>query len=46
MFSDVAVREVEMALAAFVLARMTESRSDALSSALRPERNANALVAV
>jgi hypothetical protein len=46
MFFDVAVRDVEMALAALVLARLTEARSDALSSALRPERNANALVAV
>ena len=32
MFFDVAVRDVEMALAAFVLARMTEVRSDALQS--------------
>ena len=30
MFLDVAVRDVEMALAAFVLARITEVRSDAL----------------
>jgi len=33
MFFDVAVRDVEMALAAFVLARITEVRSDALLSA-------------
>ncbi len=32
MFFDVAVRDVEMALAAFVLARMTEVRRDALQS--------------
>jgi uncharacterized membrane protein YphA (DoxX/SURF4 family) len=32
MFFDVAVRDVEMALAAFVLARMTEARRDALQS--------------
>jgi len=32
MFFDVAVRDVEMALAAYVLARMTEVRSDALQS--------------
>jgi len=32
MFFDVAVRDAEMALAAFVLARMTEVRSDALQS--------------
>ena len=30
MFLDVAVRDLEMALAAFVLARMTEVRNDAL----------------
>ena len=32
MFFDVAVRDVEMALAAFVLARLTEARQTALSS--------------
>jgi uncharacterized membrane protein YphA (DoxX/SURF4 family) len=32
MYFDVAVRDVEMALAAFVLARMTEVRRDALQS--------------
>jgi hypothetical protein len=32
MFFDVAVRDVEIALAAFVLARLTESRRTALSS--------------
>jgi hypothetical protein len=31
-FLDVAVRDLEMALAAFVLARMTEVRTDALQS--------------
>jgi uncharacterized membrane protein YphA (DoxX/SURF4 family) len=38
MFFDVAVRDVEMALAAFVLARMTEARSESLQGAL-PEEN-------
>ena len=33
MFFDIAVRDAEMALAAFVLARMTEVRSDALQNA-------------
>src|ERR1700686_2471957 len=32
MFFDIAVRDVEMALAAFVLARITEVRSDALET--------------
>jgi uncharacterized membrane protein YphA (DoxX/SURF4 family) len=32
MFFDIAVRDVEIALAAFVLARMTEVRSDTLQS--------------
>ena len=32
MFFDIAVRDVEMALAAFVLARITEVRSDALQT--------------
>lgn len=44
MFFDVAVRDVEMALAAFVLARMTEVRRDALHSAVLHERIANAIV--
>ena len=42
---DVAVRDVEMALAAFVLARMTEVRSDALQSDVPWERSANEAVA-
>ena len=45
MFFDVAVRDVEMALAAFVLARMTEARRDALHSDDLHERSANAVVA-
>lgn len=45
MFFDVAVRDVEMALAAFVLARMTEVRSDALQSEVPRERSANGAVA-
>jgi hypothetical protein len=45
MFFDVAVRDVEIALAAFVLARMTEVRSDALQSDVLRERSANAVVA-
>jgi hypothetical protein len=45
MFFDIAVRDVEMALAAFVLARMTEVRSDALQSDTPHERSANAVVA-
>jgi uncharacterized membrane protein len=45
MFFDVAVRDVEMALAAFVLARMTEVRSDALRSEAPNERTAKAIAA-
>jgi len=45
MFLDVAVRDVEMAVAAFVLARMTEVRSHALESGVSHERSANAVVA-
>ena len=44
MYFDVAVRDVEMALAAFVLARMTEVRRDALHSDVLHERIANAIV--
>jgi uncharacterized membrane protein YphA (DoxX/SURF4 family) len=40
MFFDIAVRDVEMALAAFVLARMTEVRSDALHGEAPNERTA------
>ena len=45
MFFDIAVRDVEMALAAFVLARMTEARSDALQSNVPHERSAHAVIA-
>jgi uncharacterized membrane protein YphA (DoxX/SURF4 family) len=45
MYFDVAVRDVEMALAAFVLARMTEVRADALPSAIRHERSASDIAA-
>jgi uncharacterized membrane protein YphA (DoxX/SURF4 family) len=40
MFFDVAVRDVVMALAAFVLARMTEARSSALADTATPARAA------
>ena len=46
MFFDVAVRDVEIALAAFVLARLTDVRSDALQSNIPNERSANAVVSV
>lgn len=45
MFFDVAVRDAEMALAAFVLARMTEVRRDALQSGVPQEHSAKAPVA-
>jgi uncharacterized membrane protein len=45
MFFDVAVRDVEMALAAFVLARMTEVRTAALQSGVPREHSAKAPVA-
>lgn len=45
MFFDVAVRDVEMALAAFVLARITEVRRDALQSDIPHDRRENAAVA-
>ena len=45
MFFDVAVRDVEIALAAFVLARITEVRSDALLGDVTHERRAKAVVA-
>jgi hypothetical protein len=44
-FFDVAVRDVEIALAAFVLARMTETRGIAPSSDTLQEQSAN-IVAV
>jgi hypothetical protein len=45
MFFDIAVRDLEMALGAFVLARMTEVRSDALQNDVPQERSTNAAVA-
>lgn len=45
MFFDVAVRDVEIALAAFVLARITEVRSDALVGDIPHEGNAKTAVA-
>jgi len=45
MLFDIAVRDVEMALAAFVLARITEVRSDALRSEAPNERTARAIAA-
>jgi uncharacterized membrane protein len=45
MFFDVAVRDVEMAVAAFVLARMTEVRRDVLQSDVSRERSASVAVA-
>ena len=46
MFFDVAVRDVEIALAAFVLARLTETRRTALSSDALPEHSADILAAI
>jgi uncharacterized membrane protein YphA (DoxX/SURF4 family) len=45
MFLDVAVRDVEMALAAYVLARLTEVRSDALQSDVPHERTTKSIAA-
>lgn len=45
MFFDVAVRDVEMALAAYVLARMTEARQTVLSSDTLHERSADIVAA-
>jgi hypothetical protein len=45
MFFDIAVRDVERALAAFVLARMTEVRTDALHGGVQHGRSANAVAA-
>ena len=45
MFFDIAVRDIEMALAAFVLARMTEARSDALQIEVPNDQPARALAA-
>jgi hypothetical protein len=45
MFFDVAVRDLEMALAAFVLARMTEVRREALHREVLHDRLAKAVIA-
>ena len=45
MFLDVAVRDLEMALAAFVLARMTEVRSEALQGDVQLDRSARIVAA-
>jgi uncharacterized membrane protein YphA (DoxX/SURF4 family) len=45
MFLDIAVRDLEMALAAFVLARMTEVRTDSVRGDVRLERSANDVAA-
>jgi len=45
MFFDVAVRDVEIALAAFVLARLTEVRRSALSSDTLQEQSAKIVAA-
>ena len=45
MFFDVAVRDVEIALAAFVLARLTESRRSARSSDTLQEQSVNVVAA-
>jgi hypothetical protein len=45
MFFDVAVRDVEIALAAFVLARLTETRRSALSSDTLREQNTHIVAA-
>jgi len=45
MFLDVAVRDIEIALAAFVLARLTEARQSALTSDVLPEQSANTALA-
>jgi|SRR5579872_3011238 len=45
MFLDVAVRDLEMALAAFVLARMTEVRKNTLDNEALREEHANSVIA-
>jgi uncharacterized membrane protein len=45
MFFDVAVRDIEMALAAFVLARITEARSVALESSVPRESSVHVIAA-
>jgi uncharacterized membrane protein len=44
-FFDVAVRDIEIALAAFVLARLTEVRRDALHSDAPNERSSQTVIA-
>lgn len=46
MFLDIAVRDLEMALAAFVLARMTEVRNDALRNDILSNQSAKAIGAM
>jgi uncharacterized membrane protein YphA (DoxX/SURF4 family) len=45
MFLDIAVRDLEMALAAFVLARMTEVRENTLDNEVLHEEHTNAVIA-
>jgi hypothetical protein len=45
MFLDVAVRDLEMALAAFVLARMTEVRERTLDNEALREEHAGSVIA-
>ena len=45
MFLDIAVRDLEMALAAFVLARMTEVRENTLGNEVLHEEHTNAVIA-
>lgn len=45
MFLDVAVRDLEMALAAFVLARMTEVRESTLDREVLHQEHANTVIA-
>ena len=45
MFLDIAVRDLEMALAAFVLARMTEVRENTLDREVLHEEHANTVIA-
>jgi hypothetical protein len=45
MFLDIAVRDLEMALAAFVLALMTEVRENTLDNEVLHEEHTNAVIA-
>ena len=45
MFLDIAVRDLEMAVAGFVLARMTEVRENTLDNELLHEEHTNAVIA-